>query len=138
MCESNRHEEDLLGLMSRCGHYLYHHPERKRGQGKILRILSQKEQMTQKELQEILEIQPGSMSEIISKLESRGMLERVRDEQDKRMIVLKITERGKAQVMEIPRHEIERELFQVLSEEEQSNLKYLLKKLLDEWYQKEE
>lgn len=138
MCESNRHEEDLLGLMGRCGHYLYHHPERKRGQGKILRILSQKEQMTQKELQEILEIQPGSMSEIISKLECRGMLERIRDEQDKRMIVLKITERGKAEVMEKPRHEMERELFHALSKEEQDNLKRLLKKLLDQWYQKEE
>lgn len=136
--EAFMEKDDLPGLMSRCGHYLYHHPGRRRGQGKILRILSQKEEMTQKELQDILEIRPGSMSEIISKLECRGMLERIRDEKDKRKIVLRITEEGKIEGSEKTRHEIEQELFRALSEEEQSGLRALLKKLLDDWYKKEE
>ncbi|HIU75307.1 MAG TPA: MarR family transcriptional regulator [Candidatus Pelethocola excrementipullorum] len=136
--EAFMEKDDLPGLMSRCGHYLYHHPGRRRGQGKILRILSQKEEMTQKELQDILEIRPGSMSEIISKLECRGMLERIRDEKDKRKIILRITEEGKLEGSEKTRHEIEQELFRALSEEEQSGLRALLKKLLDDWYKKEE
>lgn len=136
--ETFMEKDDLSGLMSRCGHYLYHHPGRKRGQGKILRILSQREEMTQKELQDILEIRPGSMSEIVSKLEGRGMLERIRDEQDKRKVILRITKDGKAEGMEKTRHEIERELFRSLSEEEQNTLRELLKKLLEDWNGREE
>ena len=89
--------------------------------------------MTQKELQEALAIQPGSVSEIISKLEARGLLSRERDEEDKRRMVLRITDAGRAGAEAFSGAESGNELYGALSEEEQSTLKELLKKLLESW-----
>lgn len=86
---------ELLGLIERCGHFLYHRRGGKRGQGRILKILLTEGEMTQKKLQERLGIQSGSMSEIVLKLEGNGLVYRTRDESDKRKIKLKITEAGR-------------------------------------------
>ena len=64
-------EDTLPGLMQACGHQIYHRGRRGGGQEGILSILAEKEQMSQKDLQEILQIQPGSMSEILMKLEQK-------------------------------------------------------------------
>lgn len=87
--------DDLAGRMEQCGHILYHCMGAQRGQGKILRILSAQGDMSQKDLQDTLGIQPGSMSEIAAKLENKGYLVRVRDEADKRKILLSITDQGR-------------------------------------------
>ena len=103
------------------------------GQGSILTILSEKESMSQKELQDILRIQPGSLSEILTKLEQKGMITREKDEEDKRKSVISLTEAGKAAVHEQTPRMDEKEMFDVLSEEEQTELKRLLKKLISFW-----
>lgn len=126
-------DDELSGLLGRCGHYLYHRPSRGRGQGRILKILASQDEMTQKELQEALAIQPGSASEIISKLEARGLLSRERDEEDKRRMVLKITDAGRAGAEAFSGEESGDGLYAALSEEEQSTLKELLNKLLESW-----
>lgn len=127
--------KELLGLMEKCGRFLYHQRGGKRGQGKILKILLTEGEMTQKELQERLGIKPGSMSEILMKLEANGFIFRTKDEDDKRKINLKITTEGtrffedKLQ----KRMEEEKSLFNALSAEEQELLKGLLSKLLTSW-----
>ena len=109
------------------------------GQGRILRILCQQEQMSQKELQEILHIQPGSMSEIAAKLESKGLIARGRDEADKRKILLSITDEGRTWVNQRNAAAIRQqraELFSSLSQEEQDTLQTLLGKLSADWKQR--
>lgn len=87
--------------------------------------------MTQKELQEVLQIQPGSMSEILAKLEEKGLIVRNKDDEDKRRSVLTLTEAGRESVKEI--QENEKPLFGALDENEQEELKKLLGKLLESW-----
>ena len=128
-------EEDLSVLLGRCGHFLYHRPAHGRGQKRILKLLTeQKGGLTQKELQSALGVQSGSLSEILSKLEARGLLVRERDEADRRCAIVKITEEGQKRLEQKSDPESGETLFSVLSDEEQETLKALLKKLLSSWH----
>lgn len=124
---------NLTEMMEMCGHMLHHRPEvaSARGQGRILMILAELGQISQRQLQEMLRIQPGSMSEILSKLERKGLLTRERGE-DRRGNLLRITDAGRAAVTEtapLP----EDTLFNALSAEQQDDLRSLLKLLLTDW-----
>lgn len=89
--------------------------------------------MSQKELNEILQIQPGSLSEILTKLEQKDLITREKDAEDKRKCIVKLTPAGKTAAQgQKPRLE-EDNMFSVLSNEEQSQLKAILKKLLAFW-----
>lgn len=122
-------DESLYGLMRRCGHFLY---QRRGGQGqrRVLMILHERGSMQQRELQEYLGIQPGSMSELIGKLEQKGLLKRTLSEEDRRSRILTLTEQGQKMTGPI---EDSQELFGTLSIDEQVQLKTLLAKLLETW-----
>lgn len=133
-------EEDLLSLLLKSSHFLHHRRGGRRGQGKILKILAQSPQISQKELQEQLGIESGSMSELVIKLEHKGLITREKDEADKRMTTLRITDLG----LELSK-ELETEaygeaqlLWSGLSIEEQEQLKQLLSKLLIGWENSQE
>lgn len=126
--------EELSQLLGKCGHFLFHRPERGRMQEKILSILIQQESITQKELQEKFSVKPGSISEIITKLEDRGLLIRERNLSDKRCVVLKITEKGREAAEIFLDEERGKNLYASLNKEEKETLKRLLKKLIDNWY----
>ena len=125
--------DELSSLLGKCGHMLFHRPGKGRGQKKILSILSQTDEMTQKELQEQLEIQSGSISEILTKLEEKGLLVRTRCEEDRRKVILSLTETGKEKADSFSNEESASDLYAVLSEEEKETLKSLLMKLLNSW-----
>lgn len=128
-------EENLSHLLIHCGQRLGVRHGNRRSQGRILRILYQHGPMTQKELQEKLDIQPGSMSEIAAKLEHRGLVNRYKDPADKRKIFLALTDAGRTDVEEhrIARQERQRKNFSHLSDEEKDTLEALLTRLLDAW-----
>lgn len=127
-------QDDLYNTLRACGHYLYHRFGKDMGQGRILAILSERESITQKELQEMLRIQPGSATEILTKLEEKGLLLRKRDERDKRCCIIELTEEGRGAFDRRKRQEEERsKLFTALDEAEQKELKRLLGKLLEDW-----
>lgn len=127
-------ESGLEALLGRCGHYLYHQKGRRGGQEKILSILAERVQMSQKELQEQLEIQAGSMSEIVMKLEAKGFLTKAKDENDKRMTKLTITEAGIQRAKEAAEEKkAGQDLFEALTKEEQDTLEGLLQKLTKDW-----
>lgn len=128
----NLNPDSLEGLMSMCGHHL-HHRGRRGGQNGILALLAEKESMDQKELQQLLQIQPGSVSEILMKLERKGFITREKNEEDRRRSVVWLTEKGKEALKEQNSQEEETDMFAALNEEEKSELKRLLKKLLESW-----
>ena len=128
------HEEDsLAGLMHATGHFLHRRGRQGGGQEGILAILAEKGQMSQKELQDILRIQPGSISEILSKLEMKGLIIRQKDEDDRRKSIVQLTDEGRSVLEKGNPRMDESALFEVLNAEEQAELKLLLKKLLDFW-----
>ena len=124
--------DGLYALMRACGHVLYHQGGRKSGQGRILRILSHCESMSQRELQEILGIQTGSLSEILAKMESAGLIERERDETDRRRSIVRLTQTGRdrAGKCRAGKHP---DMFSALNEEQKNQLKELLSILLADW-----
>lgn len=127
-------EDTLYGLMRQAGHYLFHRARgnEAHGQERILRILSKAGGMSQKELQCMLGIQPGSVSEILNKMEEKGLIARTRSSEDARRVDLVLTDQGKEKAAAAEKDDTE-ELFGVLTAEEQQLLKRLMTKLVSSW-----
>ncbi|MCD7746380.1 MAG: MarR family transcriptional regulator [Lachnospiraceae bacterium] len=123
--------ELLDARLHQCGHYLYHHTAGPR-QMTVLQLLQKNGPMSQQDIQEALDIQAGSVSELISKLESKGFLLRKREESDRRRVVISLTDRGLALETK-PQEEILSGRYRALEEAEQEQLAGLLEKLLDDW-----
>ncbi|WMI79857.1 MarR family winged helix-turn-helix transcriptional regulator [Anaerotignum sp. MB30-C6] len=65
------------------------------GQPPILMSLTAKNLQTQKELCEFIRIKPGSMTDVLKRMERDELVERIRDENDMRSMRVSITEKGK-------------------------------------------
>lgn len=133
--EDKDKDEQLRMLMRRCGHVLWHQSGGKESQKRILSILARHEVMTQKELQEELDIKSGSLSEILGKIENDALIERKPNEQDKRNIDVCLSEAGK-QAVELDRqarHEETKEMFASLRDAEKDQLLVILHKLVHAW-----
>ena len=59
-------EEKLQGQLRACGHILHYNMGQKVGQARILTVLLERGIITQRELQDILEVRSGSLSEILN------------------------------------------------------------------------
>ena len=69
-------QEHLLAARLRaCGHFLYYQTGGKAGQRRILVTLLKRGELTQKELQDALEISSGALSEILQKMEDASLVE---------------------------------------------------------------
>ncbi len=124
-------DEGVEGLFALIAHKL-HHKKRagKESQRKVLALLAEREWMSQKELQEVLDIQAGSLSELLGKLENRDLIVREKSGEDKRASILKITEKGMEKMRTRETREREyKDLFAVLSPEERESLTVILNKL---------
>ena len=129
-------EGNLTELIAMAGRMLRHRPgaDPARGQNLVLSILAGREALSQRELQQMLGVQPGSLSEILTKLEHKGLLVRERAE-DRRGNTLRITDGGR-QAVAAPRENPDDALFAALTAEEQAQLRATLQKLLLDWADK--
>lgn len=109
--------------------------EGKASQNRILIILHEVGVITQRELTERLDVQPGSASEVIGKLENAGLIARVPSEKDRRTSDIRLTEVGKIKAVEAAAQRKERhtEMFSCLSEEDKADLLMLLEKVNYAW-----
>ncbi len=98
-----------------------------------LQLLRTKENVTAGSISEFLDIKPSSVTQIIKKLESAGMAERVKSEADARVAFVKLTDKGKMSLEDRGKISInlKEELFKDFNEEELENLDEYLEKLLD-------
>lgn len=90
-----------------------------RGQGRILAVLRMKDGISTKDLSYLLGIRISSLNELLAKLEKNGYILREPSETDKRIILIKLTQKGRDE--EEPEKEIPGFLA-CLSDEEQKNL----------------
>lgn len=120
------------------GHTMRRISEGKGSQKRILIILLETRGMTQKELTNRLGVQPGSASEVISKLESTGLILRTPSNTDHRTTDICLTEKGEviARDAYIHRKERHHQMFATLSEQEKDTLIQLLEKVNKDWDQK--
>lgn len=93
------------------------------GQGRVLHILTLRSPMPQKELAYMLGVRPQSLSELLGKLEAAGLVQRRRDDEDRRTVIVEITEDGRAATADTPEPD---DPFDVLSDEEQEQLADML------------
>lgn len=109
--------------------------EGKASQSRILIILYEQKNMTQKDLTEFLGIKPGSVSEILSKLEKVNLITRVHSENDHRTMEISLTDEGEKLAQEAVERRRERheQMFACLTEDEQKTLLLLLEKLAGDW-----
>ena len=129
---------ELLHSIRVCGHHLWFRAGEKAAQRRILMTLFKKGSMTQRELQEILEITSASLSETLAKVEADGLVKRAKSEKDKRQIDLSLTENGneEAKGIEAENDLMAAELLCDLTVEEEVQLFYLLDKLAEKWTKK--
>ena len=128
----NLQQEHLLATHLRmCGYFLYYQTGKKAGQQRILATLLNRKSVTQKELQNILEISSGALSEILQKMEDANLVERKRSCDDKRRVVLTLTRKGEDRARKVKAHysyTLTR-MFGCLSREEKTQLGAILEKL---------
>ena len=66
-----------------------------RGQGRIIAILKMQDEISTKDLSFLLGIRTSSLNETLSKLEKNGFITREPSPEDKRVMLIKLTEKGK-------------------------------------------
>lgn len=114
--------------------------EGKGSQKRILIILNEVGAITQQALTKRLGIQPGSVSEVIAKLESAELITRTPNEIDHRTTDIALTEKGKRLALEAMEQREQRhtEMFSCLSEDEKTQLLLLLEKIHEDWKERYE
>ncbi len=136
----NMISEKLYSLLLRCSHALSRgehqrggmHP----GQWRILSLLAANGAVAQRELLDIVQVRAASLSELLSKLENKGLITRAKGEGDKRNVLVELTELGEMVIAENAHNQRKTasELFALLSTEEQNKLAELLGKLVEAWH----
>lgn len=131
----NALSHEIITSLRMCGHFLHYRMGGRSGQRRILCTLSRYEEILQKDLQEILEVQSGSLSEMIIKMEADGLIQKVRSQQDGRHLVLKLTEYGmeKSKQLELEYNQRVEQMLSCLSDNEKYELHDLLKTLTAHW-----
>lgn len=112
--------------------------EGKGGQKRVLIILRESGSMTQKELTDRLGVQPGSVSEVLGKLEAAGLIRRVPNGTDRRTTDICLTEAGEVAAEEAytQRQQRHQQMFSSLTDQEMDQLLLLLEKLNADWDKK--
>ncbi len=109
-------------------HHLTNHGfGRSQGQGQIIDVLKDYEQITQKELVKLLDMTPQSASEMIKKLEKRGFIERERDPDDGRGYILCLTVKGRVEANQSG--DFNPIMLESLTDEEKEQLSAILNKI---------
>ena len=121
-------EHTLAIRLKTCGRFLHYQVGGKAGQQRILMRLQSHEQTTQKELQEVLEISSGALSEILQKMEDSGLILRTKSTEDKRQVDLLLTPEGRdtAHSVEQHYHRTLETMFECLSAEQKDQLEETL------------
>lgn len=124
----------LFALLGRLGHMGHGAFNGKSTQNRILQILSNSGRMTQRELTAQLGTQPGSVSEIIKKLASAGLITRQGNSEDRRTVDIALTDAGKAQAETSSAQYTNHDLFKSLTDDEKQQLLSLLEKVSKDWH----
>lgn len=98
----------------------------------VLTSLAQQGPASQAELGRRLWIDRSDLHAIVTELERAGLIERLRDEHDRRRNVVRLTAAGRARLKRLDRivAEVQEELLAPLSERERGQLRRLLERVL--------
>ncbi len=100
-----------------------------RGQGRILAMLKIKDGISTKKLSYLLGIRVSSLNEMLAKMERNGYISRKPSEEDKRISIIYVTEKGRSETSEQMEGS---EAFRCFSEEEKDIFSGYLDRLIAE------
>lgn len=92
-CHKHGPEKPGCGKHGGMGHGGHHRPNF--AAGRLISALKAADSMTTGELAEALDLRPSSLSELLGKLENRGLILRTQDENDKRVYHISLTDSAK-------------------------------------------
>lgn len=98
-----------------------------RGQGRVIALLKIQPEISTKDLSYLLGIRQQSLNELLHKLEKGGFVVREPAESDRRVMMVKLTEKGQAEQQTEPDAS---DIFTCLSEEEQEALSGYLDRVI--------
>ena len=131
---------ELYRALLRVSHLLRHghgEPELKMapGQQRVLTILSRHDSMSQRDLLEEMGLARATLSELLTRLEEKGLIERVRSKADRRVIIISLTKKGKTAAKKVVDIEsgIADEAFAPLSAAQKDDMKAMLDAMLQSW-----
>lgn len=104
-----------------------------KGQGRLIVLLKRKDKLSTKELSEILNISVSSLNETLNKLEQKNFIRKIPSENDKRILLVELTEKGRA--LEFKNNE-DIDIFDALSQEEKEKLNEYLDTIMGELHKK--
>ena len=105
------------------------------GQQRVLTVLSRHDSMSQRDLLEEMGLARATLSELLTRLEEKGLVERTRSKADRRVIIVSLTKKGKAagkKVVDIE-SDIADEAFAPLSDAQKDDMKSMLDAVLQSW-----
>ena len=98
-----------------------------RGQGRVIAALKMQSEVSTKDLAYLLGIRTQSLNELLSKLEKKEFITREQSSDDKRIILVKLTEKGRLEKQEPPSFF---KIFNCLDEDEQKNLSNYIERIV--------
>lgn len=120
------------------GHFIHTRRGGQGGKQHVLKTLYYADgQMTQRALLEKTRTTSASLSEVVGKLESTGLVERERSETDRRQLVVRLTDEGRVRAEEViaDKERFENVAFSCLEQDELDELLGLLDRLREHWEQ---
>jgi DNA-binding MarR family transcriptional regulator len=121
--------------------FLHQHAGGRSGKPHVLtKLLRHDGHLTQRELQAYVPTSPATLSEILSKLEAKGLIERTPLESDRRQLDVRLTEAGRERARDMEEHkrEFEQDCLSVLDLDERQQLIGLLDRVVAHWKTMEE
>ena len=100
-----------------------------RGQGRILAVLKLRDGISTKDLSYLLGVRISSLNELLAKLEKNGYVTREPSEHDKRVMLVKLTEKGRDEQQSEP--SAYGDIFSCLSDDEQKTFGEYLDRIID-------
>ena len=135
--KEDRLAERILHGLGFCGQYMHFHGGGISGKAPIVCLLAKQPtgELSQQELGMHFDLKPGSLSEILSKLEMGGLIERNRNPKDRRQLTIRLTEAGweKARVEQAARIRFRERAFSALTHDEREQLAEMLEKIRVTW-----
>lgn len=100
---------------------------------KFLKLFAVKPQYTIKELRDILKLTPGRITHILTSLESKNLISRTLDENDKRVILVSLLPKANPLITNLHQNytELHRRILQNVDDKELANISKALKILND-------
>ncbi len=100
-----------------------------RGQGRVLAILKRKDNISTKNLAIILGISISALNSLLTKLEKNGFAVKEQSDEDKRVLLVKLTEKGRSHVL---KPSIDYDLFDCLDDGQKQDFDSCLNSIINE------